>query len=398
MLVLWLAGTALVLRFPIPKAAAWYSLLFAVRIIVAILLSAIFQYDDERVFHHAAVYQVYGIGSFAAGRAYYHLGNVLYSIFGANILLPKVVNVFLGSLLPYFAFDIARWLFGNRKAGWRALLITGLFPPFIIFSAVNLKEIATGFCLVLIVWILLNPKKSYLWRFAGSGLCVWVLYWLRGAPWAMVGIMGVFGYYTLTMRLRFSSFMKVAGLAVLGGVLVVPPLLDQIQQMVWSRTTQEEYFITRFSGSEATVTRFVDVEDPLSGRNLAVLFLRGLFFPSPLRFFMDYGIGTQVEALNMLVWYVLFPLAVIAFLAYRRKGAAVACAVMTVGVLIIATMGIVVGGDPYRHRMVAAGLLASLAAGGVERDILRCFQWVIWLWVLGAAGFTGLWIALRLGG
>lgn len=395
-LLLYIVGSALVLRFPIPRAVGWYTLLFAVRILAAVLLSVLFQFDDERGFHYAGTEQVYGILSFAAGRAYYHLVNILYSVFGANILLPKMVNAFLGSLLPYFAFDIARWLFRDQHAGWRAFLLTGVLPPFVIFSALNLKEIATGFLFVLLAWVLANPKSGYSRRVAGSGVCILALYWLRGAPWAVAGLMGVICHFIWTMRLRFSSFVKVTAIFVLGGIVAFP-LLDQIQQMIWSRTTQEEYFIERFSGSEATVTRFLDVQNTLSGRNLAVLFLRGLFSPNPLRFVMDYGIDTLLEGLNMLVWYVLFPSAIMGLLAYRREGAAVACGVMAFAVLVIATMGVVVGSDPYRHRMVATGLVAILAAGGFEKAIMRRYRWVTWLWILGAVVFTSLWLTLRLG-
>lgn len=395
-LVLHLLGMALVRSFPIREAVAWYSVFFFVRIFVAVLLSQTFQFDDERAFHYAGLEQVYGIISFEAGRAYYHLVNALYGVFGANILLPKMVNAFVGSLLPFFAFDIARWLFGDRKAGWRAFLFTGLLPPFIIFSAVNLKEIATGFLLVLLAWILANPKTGYTRRLVGSGICIFVLYWLRGAPLAMVGTLGVFSYYIVSMRLRFSSFLKGALVVGLGALLSVY-LLGQIQQTVWSRVTQEEYFIKRFSESQPTVTRFLDVEDPLVRRNLAVLFLRGLFSPSPLRFLMDYGIDTQLEALNMLTWYVLCPLAVIGVLAYRRSRAVVACATIVVGVLIMALVGVMVGSDPYRHRMIAMGLVGILACGGLRRDVASRFRWVTWLWILGVVGFTGLWFTARFG-
>jgi hypothetical protein len=395
MLVLYLVGSALVIRFPIPQAAGWYTLFFAVRIVAALLLSMIFQFDDERAFHYAGMEQVYGIVSFEAGRAYYHLVNVLYSIFGPNILLPKMVNAFLGSLLPYFAFDIAHWLFAERKIAWRAFLFTGLLPPFVIFSAVNLKEIATGFLLVLLVWVLANPRVGYLRRLVGCGVCILGLYWLRGSPLAVGGIMGVIVHYIFSMRLRFSSFVKVALVIGLSGLLL-PTFLHQIQQTVSSRTTQEQYFIERFSESEATVMRFLDIENPLSGTNLSVLFLRGLFSPSPLRFVMDYGIDTLLEGLNMLVWYILFPMAVMGLSAYRWKGAVAACGVIGVAVLIIAMIGVVVGSDPYRHRIMAMGLVSILAAAGFEKDIMRRYRWITWLWLLGAAAFTSLWLILRL--
>jgi hypothetical protein len=142
--------------------------------------------------------------------------------------------------------------------------------------------------------------------------------------------------------------------------------------------------------------RFLDIENALSGTNLSVLFLRGLFSPSPLRFVMDYGIDTLLEGLNMLVWYILFPMAVMGLSAYRWKGAVAACGVIGVAVLIIAMIGVVVGSDPYRHRIMAMGLVSILAAAGFEKDIMRRYRWITWLWLLGAAAFTSLWLILRL--
>lgn len=397
-LLLYLLGSVLVLRFPIQQAFGWYSCFFIVRILSALFLSTIVQFDDELAFHYAGLEQVYGWVSFKAGRAYYHLVNTLYSVFGPNILLPKMVNVYIGSLLPLFAYDIGYWLFGERKAAWRAFLFTGLLPPFVVFSAVNLKEISTGYLLVLLVWILLNPRREGFWKVVGVGITVWILYWLRGAPLAMVGILGVMIYYIFSLQPRFSKIIKVATVLVPVALFVVPPLLNSIQSQIWSRTKQEEYFIQRFAESEATVTRFLNVENPFSLKNIAILGLRGLFSPTPLRFMLDYGIGTLIEALNMLVWYALFPLAVISLLVYRRKVGVIVCGIIMLAVFAIATMGIMVGSDPYRHRMMAMGFVAILGSGGLKKNVLYRYRWVVSLWILGAIGFTGLWFILRIEG
>jgi hypothetical protein len=310
-----------------------------------------------------------------------------------------MVNAFLGSLLPFFAFDAAYWLFNDSKARRRAFLLTGLLPPFVIFSAVNLKEMAACLLFVWIGWILANPKTADLQKLMGSAVTIFLLYLLRGAIWTIIGILGIIVYFILRAQRRSSSLVKTIMVVALIGWFFVFPLSKQIQQMVWSRTTQEEYSIKRFLESEASVMRYLDVEDLFSPKNLVVLSLRGLFSPSPLRFLMSYGIDTHLEALNMLVWYILFPMAIMGILAYRRR-AAIACALMGMGIsiLMIATTGIMVGSDPYRHRMVAMGLIAILAVGGFKKEIMHRFRWVIWLWILGAVSFTGMWLTLKIGG
>jgi hypothetical protein len=397
-IILSFFGTILVSRFRIRQAIGWFLAFFTLRIFASLVLTMLFQYDDERAFHYAGIEQVYGIASLGGGKAYYHLINILYLIFGTNILLPKIVNAFLGSLLPFFAFGVAYWLFSDRKAGWRAFLLIGLLPPFVIFSAVNLKEMATCLLFVWIGWILANPKNTDLRKLVDSAVPIFLLYLLRGAIWTIIGILGIIVYFILRARWRSSSLVKTIMVVALIGWFFVFPISKQIQQMVWSRTTQEEYFIKRFSESETGVMRYLYVENPFSPKNLVVLSLRGLFSPSPLRFLMSYGIDTHLEALNMLVWYILFPMAIMGILAYRRNRAAVACALMGIGILMIATTGIMVGSDPYRHRMVAMGLIAILAVGGFKKEIMLRFRWVIWLWILGAVSFTGMWFTLRIGG
>jgi hypothetical protein len=396
-IILSFFGTILVSRFRIRQAIGWFLAFFTLRIFASLVLAMVFQYDDERAFHYAGIEQVYGIASLGGGKAYYHLVNILYLILGPNILLPKMVNAFLGSLLPFFAFDVAYWLFNDSKARRRAFLLTGLLPPFVIFSAVNLKEMAACLLFVWIGWILANPKTADLQKLMGSAVIIFLLYLLRGAIWTIIGILGIIVYFILRAQWRSSSLVKTIMVVALIGWFFVFPLSKQIQQMVWSRTTQEEYSIKRFLESEASVMRYLDVENLFSPKNLVVLSLRGLFSPSPLRFLMSYGIDTHLEALNMLVWYILFPMAIMGILAYRRR-AAIACALMGISILMIATTGIMVGSDPYRHRMVAMGLIAILAVGGFKKEIMHRFRWVIWLWILGAVSFTGMWLTLKIGG
>lgn len=85
----------------------------------------------------------------------------------------------------------------------------------------------------------------------------------------------------------------------------------------------------KFGESQATVTQFLDMSDPLSPKNAGVLFLRGLFSPSPVRFLLDYDAGTLIDALYMPVWYFLFPFALIAMWAGREKRDVCACSVMS---------------------------------------------------------------------
>jgi len=382
-------------RFALFTAAFW------LRVVVGVMLALVFQYDDERGFHITGREQTYGLFSWGAGQGYYHLVNILYATFGDSLLLPKIMNAFLGALLPFLAYDLGRRLFDDIKSGERALLFTAFLPVLVVFSAVNLKEISTAFLLVLTLWSLVCSQRGVS-QIARLTLTLGLLYWLRGAPWTALGLVGVITYLLASRRaqgglqLHVRPWMKVALLGVVIVCCFFPAILTPFTQLVTSRVTEEAYFIKRFTGSSATVMQFVDVSNPLSPKNLGILFLRGLYSPSPLRFLFDFGMEPLIEAVNMVVWYLLFPLAIVGAIHHRDRSAVLACAVMVLSVLLLVTAGIMVGTDPARHRPTLLGLLFVLSAGGLQKEAFHRWRWVLYLWWLGALLFTLIWLAFRL--
>jgi 4-amino-4-deoxy-L-arabinose transferase-like glycosyltransferase len=378
-----------------------FTLVFLLRVVTGFVVSFLFQYDDERAFHYAGVEQRYGLFSWEAGAGYYHLMNILYAAFGPNLLLPKVVNALLGSLLPFFVYDLAQRFFAGSKAAWRTFLFAAFLPPLVFYSAVNLKEIATAFLLVLTLWCLVVIRRSVLLKITGVVLSVGTLYLLRDIPWAAVPAAGVVTYLLFGETWRFRQFARAGWLSKLVLVtvlaLVVSPfIIEPISETIQIRLIRDSYFTERFIDSSATVNRFVDVSNSLSPKNLAIFFLRGLYSPSPLRSLFDYGLDTVIESFIMVVWYALFPFAIAGFLAERHKGAVVACGVSLFGVLAMTSMGLTIGSDPYRHRIALMGLLFILAGGGYQNDMFRSYRSVFYLWWLGALLFTGIWVVFRI--
>lgn len=389
-------------RSDIPHPIILFAIAFVLRVVTGIILSFMFQYDDEYSYHAAGMEQIYGMFSLDVGKGYYHLVNILYAAIGPNFLLPKMVNALLGSLLPFFAYDLGQRIFDDPKAGWRAFLLTAFLPPLVIYSALSLKEIATAFFLVLTLWFLVVNPRYGIWKIAGATATIGALYWLRGAPWAVITLPGVATYIVLGKNWRFSrlmqlgSWIKIVFVIALSAFFLLPFLIEPINQMVLSRLTQETYFIERFTESQATVMQFVNVSDPLALENLGILFLRGLFSPSPLRFFLDYGLDTVIEAFNMVVWYLFFPFAMVGLLDERQKGTVIACGMTALSVLAMATMGIMVGSNPYHHRISMLGLLFVLAGGGLKKEAYRRHRWIFYFWWLGAFMFTAVWLRFRI--
>jgi 4-amino-4-deoxy-L-arabinose transferase-like glycosyltransferase len=400
MVCYFLGITLISYLFYIPRSISLFTAVFVLRIIIGFVLSVLFQADDELLFHYAGIEQPYGVISWNEGKGYYHLVSMLYSAFGPNLLLPKVMNALIGSLIPFFLYDLSQRFFDEPKAAWRSFLFAAFLPPLVLFSALNLKEILTAFLLVLSIWLLIVPRRSPVWRMVGAVFSSSILYWLRGAPWAVVAVPGVIAYLVLGETWGLKDIRKtrvVPGLllGILLALLALAFLSETIRERVGSRLTEETYYKQRFEGSSATVMQFVDKSNTFAPKNLGVLFLRGLYTPSPIRFLFDYSLSSIFEASVMIVWYLLFPFAVAGFLAERHKGIVVACGVVVCAILAIVSMGVMFGTDPYRHRIAAMGLVFTLAGGGFQNGVFARFRWVFRLWWIGAFLFTAVWIVFR---
>jgi hypothetical protein len=396
MLIAYLVGLGVTLAvFDVPQRASLFSMAFLLRIVVMLFISVLFQQDDEIRFFRAALRHSHGLWSWTPGDGYYHLNEIAYAAFGPNLLLPKTVNVLLGSLVPFLAYDIALQLFRDRSVANRAWWWTAVLPPTVIYSTLNVKEIASCFLCAAILWCLCRLSR---WpaRWVGVTACSAALYWLRDAPWVLAASAGSVAYVILgagsfrRTMLTWPFWTKLVAAVALIAVLS-PMVIRPVSTTLNSRLTQEEAYRTKFKVSSATVMKFVDRSNPLSAANSLVFFVRGLYSPSPLRLLVELDVGTIIQVSNMLVWYVLFPFAVIGVIARFHQGSVLACAAMVLAVLIMATVGMPVGGDPERHRFVISAPLFVLAAAGVTIGPSSMTRWVLSSWWLGAVIFNAAW-------
>jgi len=378
---------------------SWFLLFFGLRTALGVLLAFTFQFDDERAFHYAGLEQVSDSLTSTGGRGYYQLVETLYRLLYPTILLPKILNALIGAIIPFLVYDVALAVHRNHSTARRAFLLVGLMPPLIVFSAVNLKEALTAFLLVLEAWFFARSVGKIAWQITGAICSIGLLFWLRGSPWATVGIVGLIAFLAIQKRGDSRRLGLSAGVGVIaaGALLAVSwgMFSGDLIGTIESRLTQEAYFIERFSASEAKVTQFLEIENPLSPKNLGILFLRGLFSPSPGRFVFDGGIDAILEMTAMLTWYGLLPFAIIGWMKAADRRLAHICGIVATTVLALASTAVMFGGDPYRHRITMMGLLFVLAAGGLDRSLRPRSQWVVSLWWVGALSFTGIWLMQR---
>ena len=390
-------GLLVVLRFwRIPGRAGLFFVAFWMRVLLGIVLAVLFQYDDEIGIHNWALRQLHEPSRLTLIGAYYYLTKLLYGAFGGNFLILKIFNALIGALLPFFAYDLARWLFLDEKAGYRAMLLTAFLPPLVDYSATSMKEIDSAFLLILIVWFAISPHMGSLRKILGCMVSLGMFYWLRLAFWGAIPVLGLLAYLILmnrgaSQRSRSMGFaVKLSLLLCLICVVVVS--LYRVSAFSNIREDIQGIFVRNlgwFVNPQATVSQFLDPAASISLKNLAVLLLRGLYSPSPLRFLMDYNLGVVIQAFDMGAWYLFSPFAITGFLMWKREPEVVLVGIIAIGIFIMAS----VAGDAYRHRIPAMGLIFVLAAGGLRRSDLQ--RWILSLWWLGALLFTVAWWILR---
>ena len=80
--------------------------------------------------------------------AYGWIVGLIYRVVGHAILVPHILNAFLGALVVYYVFKTT-WILWNETAAVRAMWVAALFPSFLHYHSILLREVwvALGFTL-----------------------------------------------------------------------------------------------------------------------------------------------------------------------------------------------------------------------------------------------------------
>ena len=401
MALLYLIGALSVLfLFSIENRLYWFTTSFVLRILVGCIVLFIYQPDDEIHFHQLAVDQRYPLFSWSPGRGYLHIVNILYFVFGPSILLPKLLSVFCGSLLPFCVYDVVGEAYESQKARWYGFLLAIFLPPLLIFSSLGLKEILTASLLVLLLWFLVRFNKAAT-KITGIMACCLLLLWIRGAAWVFIGVVGIVVYLFLASQKNFDFFGGVGrALRITIGVIMVLGIWlifsDPISHRLKDGLNPGGSYLTSFNKSQATIMQFIDKTSPMDPKNLFVLTIRGLFSPSPFRFIFDFNVSAIIETFSMTCYYILLPLALIGGLVARENAVVVSCATMTLMILVVSGGAVLVGSDPYRHKIPMVALLTILASGGITLATANPYRWIVYSCGFTFLVFSTVWASYRI--
>jgi hypothetical protein len=156
-------------------------------------------------------------------------------LLGHNILAAEPLNLFYYLTILICIYFLGREVF-NAQTGLIAATIIGLWPSFLVYSTLLLRDPLSIACLLgLMLVFVLVVSREFTWRkgialgFAGALLAT--LFWLaRGNMWNVVLVAVTITFVMLIYRMvrekRFMTGNAVVMLLVVAAALLVPPRLE----------------------------------------------------------------------------------------------------------------------------------------------------------------------------
>lgn len=172
-----------------------------------------FNAADSRIYHIAGNSILYH-GFFNLRSALWGMGmsdrgfpvflGMVYSVFGAYVIPPRIINALLGAWSALLIYNIAKRSFGEQ-AGRIAGIMAMLLPNFIYYTGIHLKEIVMVFLLLAFmerVDYLLRGNKVTLFSLLLIGLLGASMFFFR----TVLGLSAVFALFS---ALIFSKKLKI---------------------------------------------------------------------------------------------------------------------------------------------------------------------------------------------
>ena len=333
-----------------------------------------------------------------------------YYLFGFSPCAIKLINCFLGSLTAVLVFLLGRRCFGTAPARWASVL-TAVFPSFILWSATNLKDIPLTFFTLLILVLYSQLIRAKRWR---SRLVLFLLLLVslrvhmtfRSVELSIILAGSLLAVYLLARSIRAQP-VRTAHILLVLSVLGIrlsfwEPVGVQIRRVLgqlfnwhigFCSTPGSSYcylpaaFYTGNYRLEWVETGHVN-GTLLLGMGQAVLHYLFEPFPWNISNLFQWFVYFQ-----LIIWYALFPFAVIGLiLALRKKQentlALVLTAVAFTGIGALASGNI---GTVFRQRDLVTPLFLILGCAGLYQAVRQPYiQGSLALRLL-----SHLWAALR---
>lgn len=307
---------------------------------------------------------VFRIQSYASG--YFVVIGLIYYVLGAHILLPMLLNSWVGGYSVRLSYHIARYVVGEHGGAMRAARLTAYLPSMVLWSSLNLRDIWVVFIILVAVRAALDLQAGFRVGTA-SLLAASVVSLVYFRYYLVLPVGGSIVVAFLTQRT--SSVFRNAGLGMLAAAALiyaqqsrgVESDLSTFERLQKGR--QDTSFEGTSLGSEADVSSL--------GRAIA-------FLPVGLSYFLLSPFPWQLRSVlqavtlpEMLFIYTLVPSMVrgLLRLARERFRAVLVVLLITGGICFGYALGQANVGTAYRQRaQVIPFLMMFAAVGALPRE------------------------------
>ncbi len=336
-----------------------------------------------------------------------YVETLLFVLFGADVLLPILMNAAIAVATAVMVFAMCGRLFGSR-AGLVAAAVVAFYPSLILWSALNLKDALTTALGVAAIWSLIEfALRPRLLNLAFALAAAEILVGLRGYAASTIAITAVISVAVSTgpLRRRLVLSLVAAGCAVVivlqslisvgssaGGELLAAFERERAAMAVGARTgfvptptpiatvavatsptsptstaaaTSSSTPARSPSGAAASVIALRPPDDTtlIAGRTFAYLptgLAYALFAPFPLA---ARRAQELVAAPEMLFWYLVLAASLLTLWLKRRRWVLLTPVCLTIGGLLV-ILALAEGnvGTLFRHRAIVVPFVVVLAA------------------------------------
>lgn len=146
-----------------------------------------------------------------------------YVLFGAHLLVAKLLNLFLAGVTVALTCGLGARLF-DRRTGLAAGAVLAVFPGHVLYTPLVLSEVTFVAAFTGVLWLLVvldarRPERLFP-RWLGLGALMGAAILVRGTPLFFLGAVGLFCWVTTR---SFSTALRRTAVVALGVALVTGP-------------------------------------------------------------------------------------------------------------------------------------------------------------------------------
>lgn len=159
--------------------------------------------------------------------AWFLLIGYVYYLLPSHPIVIQLINALLGSLAAVMTAEMVWKAYGNAKCAFFAGWLLAVFPSFVYFNALMLKDAASLFLIATLGWAIVSLRVQFAFRYVVVILLCLVGYlgireyfFLVGGALAMLALLPIFGRSAVTLKGLVLVMAGYAGLvAVLGAIV-----------------------------------------------------------------------------------------------------------------------------------------------------------------------------------